>query len=93
LRLRPREGYDLRIESSTLTIQPYVFLRWHRDIEGNSVAIADFKALSDQLLIECVLLIEQYDQQQLKAYASNNTTRAKLLEQLERLRTKIALAE
>jgi hypothetical protein len=38
-------------------------------------------------------LFEQYDQQQLKAYASNNTTRAKLLEQLERLRTKIALAE
>ena len=65
LRLRPREGYDLRIESSTLTIQPYPFLRWHRDVEGNSVAIADFKALSDQLLIESVLLIEQYDQQPL----------------------------
>jgi transglutaminase-like putative cysteine protease len=65
LRLRPREGHDLRIESSTLTIQPYAFLRWHRDVEGNSVAIADFKALSDQLLIESILLIEQYDQQPL----------------------------
>ena len=65
LRLRPREGYDLRIESSTLTIQPYSFLRWHRDVEGNSVAIADFKTLSDQLLIESILLIEQYDQQPL----------------------------
>jgi len=65
LRLRPREGHDLRIESSTLTVQPYAFLRWHRDVEGNSVAIADFKTLSDQLLIESVLLIEQYDQQPL----------------------------
>jgi transglutaminase-like putative cysteine protease len=65
LRLRPREGYDLRIESSILTIQPPAFLRWHRDVEGNSVAIADFNALSDQLLVESVLLIEKYDQQPL----------------------------
>jgi transglutaminase-like putative cysteine protease len=65
LRLRPREGFDLRIESSTLTIQPHAFLRWHRDVEGNSVAIADFNILSDHLLIESILLIQQYDQQPL----------------------------
>ena len=65
LRLRPREGHDLRIESSSLTIQPHAFLRWHRDVEGNSVAIADFKTQSDQLLIESILLIEQYDEQPL----------------------------
>jgi transglutaminase-like putative cysteine protease len=65
LRLRPREGFDLRIESSTLTIQPHAFLRWHRDVEGNSVAIADFNTLSDHLLIESILLIQQYDQQPL----------------------------
>jgi len=65
LRLRPREGYDLRIESSTLTIQPHVFLRWYRDVEGNSVAIADFNTLPDQLLVDSILLIEQYDQQPL----------------------------
>ena len=65
LRLRPREGYDLRIESSILTIQPPAFLRWHRDVEGNSVAIADFNTVSDQLLVESVLLIEKYDQQPL----------------------------
>ena len=65
LRLRPREGYDLRIQTSTLTIQPHAFMRWHRDVEGNSVAIALFDHRSDQLLIESVLLIEQYDQQPL----------------------------
>lgn len=65
LRLRPREGYDLRIESSTLTIQPNAFLRWHRDVEGNSVAIADFNTGSNHLLIESVLLVEKYDQQPL----------------------------
>ena len=36
-------------------------------------------------------LCEQYDQKQLKAYASK--PRAKLLKQLERLRAKVALAE
>jgi transglutaminase-like putative cysteine protease len=40
-------------------------MRWHRDVEGNSVAIALFDHRSDQLLIESVLLIEQYDQQPL----------------------------
>jgi transglutaminase-like putative cysteine protease len=47
LRLRPREGYDLRIESSRITIQPEAFLRWHRDVEGNSVAIAVFSMASE----------------------------------------------
>jgi transglutaminase-like putative cysteine protease len=65
LHLRSREGYDLRIESSTLTIQPQAFLRWHRDVEGNSVAIAHFTCESDHLLIESILHIEQYDQQPL----------------------------
>jgi hypothetical protein len=40
LRLRPREDYELRIESSTLTITPPAILFWHRDVEGNSVAVA-----------------------------------------------------
>jgi transglutaminase-like putative cysteine protease len=46
-------------------IQPHAFLRWHRDVEGNCVAIADFNTLSDHLLIESILLIQQYDQQPL----------------------------
>ena len=65
LRLRPREGHDLRIESSRITIQPEAFLRWHRDVEGNSVAIAVFSTASEQLLIESRLIVQQYDQQPL----------------------------
>jgi len=65
LLLRPREGHDLRIESSRITIQPEAFLRWHRDVEGNSVAIADFSAATKQLLIESTLIVQQYDQQPL----------------------------
>lgn len=65
LRLRPREGHDLRIESSGIRIQPQASLRWHRDVEGNSVAIATFAAPAAQLLIESNLIIQQYDQEPL----------------------------
>jgi transglutaminase-like putative cysteine protease len=65
LRLRPREGHDLRIESSRITIQPEASLRWHRDVEDNSVAIATFAAPADLLLIESSLIIQQYDQEPL----------------------------
>jgi len=65
LRLRPREGHNLRIESSRITIQPRASLRWHRDVEDNSVAIATFAAPADLLLIESSLIIQQYDQEPL----------------------------
>ncbi|MCU0836533.1 MAG: transglutaminase family protein [Chromatiaceae bacterium] len=59
LRLRPREGHELRIESSSLTIKPPATLRWHRDVEDNSVAIATFDAPASQLLIESEVIIQQ----------------------------------
>jgi transglutaminase-like putative cysteine protease len=62
LRLRPREGHELRIESSTLEITPPATLRWHRDVENNSVAIAIFNSPASQLLIESEVIIQQYDQ-------------------------------
>jgi len=61
LRLRPREGHELRIESSTLKITPPGTLRWHRDVENNSVAIATFDTPATQLLIESEIIIQQYD--------------------------------
>lgn len=59
LRLRPRESHELRIESSSLTITPTASLRWHRDVEDNSVAIATFAAPASQLLIESEVVIQQ----------------------------------
>ena len=61
LRLRPREGHDLRIEISSLSISPAAKLRWHRDVEGNCLATASFDDVSDRLLIESNLIIQQYD--------------------------------
>jgi len=62
LRLRPRESHELRIESSNLTITPPAMLRWHRDVENNSVAIATFNTPASQLLIENEIIIQQYNQ-------------------------------
>ena len=62
LRLRPREGYDLRIESSTLEITPVATLRWYRDVEDNAVAIATFDSPASQLSIESEIIIQQYNQ-------------------------------
>lgn len=62
LRLRPREGHELRIESSSLEITPAATLRWHRDAEDNSVAIATFAAPASQLLIESNVIIQQFNQ-------------------------------
>ena len=42
LHLRPREGHDIRIESSRLDISPAFAIRWQRDVYGNSVAVVEF---------------------------------------------------
>lgn len=60
-RLRPREGHELRIESSKLNISPTATLRWHRDVEGNSIAIASFIKKVNVLNIESEVIIQKYD--------------------------------
>ncbi|MDH4041533.1 MAG: transglutaminase family protein [Gammaproteobacteria bacterium] len=60
LRLRPREDHELRIESLGLKISPEADVLWHRDVEGNSVAMASFTQPTRQLAIESELVIQQY---------------------------------
>lgn len=62
LRLRPREDHSLHIESSTLTITPPATLLWHRDVEGNSVAMATFDEPANQLAVESEVFIQQYNE-------------------------------
>lgn len=65
LRLRPKEGHELRVQSSSLDISPAATLRWHRDVEDNSVAMATFDAPARQLAIESEVIIEQYNEKPL----------------------------
>jgi transglutaminase-like putative cysteine protease len=62
LLLRPREGHDLRIESFELNITPDAKIYWHRDVEGNSVAVANFMMPAQQLTVESEVIIQQYNE-------------------------------
>jgi transglutaminase-like putative cysteine protease len=62
LRLRPKEGHVLRIESAALDISPAATLRWHNDVEDNSVAIASFVTPTRQLAIESEIIIQQFNE-------------------------------
>ncbi|WP_455209122.1 transglutaminase family protein [Kaarinaea lacus] len=59
--LRPREGHDVRIVSSRLTVSPPYLTRWHRDVYDNSVAIITFDEISDRLSIFSEVVIEHYE--------------------------------
>lgn len=62
LLLRPRENHELRIESFVLKTSPEAKIWWHRDIEDNSVAIANFTEPTQQLFIESQVVIQQYNE-------------------------------
>jgi len=72
LRLRPREGHELRIERSLLNISPDAQLQWHRDVAGNSVAIASFRSTTSVLVVESEIVIQQYDQSPLDFVVSQH---------------------
>ena len=59
--LRPREGHDVHISLSRLSIAPAAAVRWLRDIYGNSVAVLTFAELSQRLIIASEVDVELYD--------------------------------
>ncbi len=60
LMLRPRDSFDMRILTTSLTLQPNAQVNWHHDAYGNSVAIATFADASDTLVIESELALRRY---------------------------------
>lgn len=60
LLLRPRDGHDLRVIHSDLSITPAARLRWHFDTFGNSVATASFSERSNALEIRSELLVRRF---------------------------------
>lgn len=65
LHVRPREGHDIRIESSQLNISPKYTIRWERDIYGNSIALVDFSDTSQTLEITSDVVVQHYEEQPL----------------------------
>ena len=60
LLLRPREGHDIRIESSQLEITPQATIKWQRDVYDNSVATATFKKPVQTLSIYSEVVIQHF---------------------------------
>ncbi|TXI44440.1 transglutaminase family protein [Methylophilus sp.] len=75
LLIRPREGHDLRIESSLLTISPSYHIHWSRDVFDNSLATVTFLQPSDKLTIASEVVIQHYEEAPfdfwMEAYATN----------------------
>lgn len=65
LMVRPREGHELHIESSFLDISPAASIRWHRDVDDNSVAIASFEEVASDLVITSEVICQHYDSEPL----------------------------
>jgi transglutaminase-like putative cysteine protease len=62
LLVRPREGHDIRIESSRLDISPGYSIRWHRDVHGNSVASVTFPEPARRLRIVSEVVVQNYEE-------------------------------
>ena len=57
--LRPRDGHDLRVLSSSLDIAPEPMqLRWIHDVFGNTVAIANFDERAQTLSFTAMATVE-----------------------------------
>lgn len=61
LLLRPREGHDVRIESSRLDISPGYRIKWYRDVFDNSLAVVDFQQAADRLSIVSEVVIQHFE--------------------------------
>jgi len=62
LLLRPREGHDVRIESSRLDISPAFNIKWYRDVFDNSVALVTFLQPTNKLRIASEVVIQHYEE-------------------------------
>ena len=62
LLLRPREGHDIRIESSRLEISPSHKVKWHRDVNDNCVAVANFLEPATHVSFLSEVIIEHYEE-------------------------------
>jgi transglutaminase-like putative cysteine protease len=65
LHLRPRDGHDIRVQSSKLNISPEFRIHWTRDVYGNSVAVVSFLQAAKELSIASEVVVEHYEEQPL----------------------------
>jgi transglutaminase-like putative cysteine protease len=57
---RPRDSHDLKLLDTRLKLSSAASVRWHHDIFGNSIALAEFQAPADTLSVESNIRLEHY---------------------------------
>ena len=62
LLLRPREGPEIHIESSQLTVSPANLIKWHRDALDNAKAVVEFTEPAQTLSIASEVVIQHYEE-------------------------------
>ncbi len=75
LHLRPREGHDIRLESSRLDISPAFEIRWQRDVYSNSVAVVNFHEPASELIITSEVVVEHYGEDLVDIVLPDNAKR------------------
>jgi transglutaminase-like putative cysteine protease len=75
LHLRPREGHDIRVQSSRLQISPGFRIRWKRDVYGNSVAVVEFLQPAEDLVISSEVVVEHYEDEPLEFVLEDSARR------------------
>jgi transglutaminase-like putative cysteine protease len=60
LMFRPRDSHDMRLLETKLTISPPARVRWLHDVFGNSIAIASFSEIAEELRFESAIRLEHY---------------------------------
>lgn len=74
LLVRPREGHDVRIESSRLEITPAYSINWYRDVFDNSLAVVTFLEPTDKLSIASEAVIQHYEEAPLDFFVEEYAT-------------------
>ncbi|MDR3376523.1 MAG: transglutaminase family protein [Ancalomicrobiaceae bacterium] len=60
LMIRPRDGHDLRVVESELTLSPPAVVRWTYDVFGNSIATAQFATPAATLRVDSRLVLDRF---------------------------------
>ena len=57
---RPRDSHDLRLVDTGITISPPATVRWVHDVFNNSVLVASFSEMANELTFESTVVAEHY---------------------------------
>lgn len=60
LMFRPRDSHDLRLIDTQLELSPPATVRWLHDVFSNSIAIAEFRAPADTLVVRSRIRLEHF---------------------------------